>query len=82
MNVFTASDLDAAGLLTRHDHGDAPPVTPPPASDGQGRHAIRLASTGQVTASQAKMTEAAPGHARQQPGMRHTTCATRARPGP
>jgi len=37
MNVFTASDLEAAGLLARHDDGGAPSaVTPPPASDRQG----------------------------------------------
>jgi sigma-54 dependent transcriptional regulator, acetoin dehydrogenase operon transcriptional activator AcoR len=49
MNVFTASDLEAADLLALARPGDdgAPPaVTPPPASDGRRRHAIRLAGTG------------------------------------
>ena len=65
MNVFTASDLEAAGLLPRHAGGGAPSaVTRPPASDGQGRHAIRLASTAQVTASQAEMIAATPGRGR------------------
>ena len=53
MNVFTANDLQAADLLAlaRPGDGGAPPaVTPPPASHGQGRHAIPLAGTGQVTA--------------------------------
>ena len=68
MNVFTANDLEAAGLLARDDGGGAPlAVTPPPASDGQGRHAIRRASTGQVTASQAEMIAATPRRACQQP---------------
>jgi hypothetical protein len=69
MNVFTASDLEAADLLAlaQHDAGGAPPaVTPPAASDGQGPHAIRLAGTGRVTASRAEMIAAAPGRARQQ----------------
>jgi hypothetical protein len=83
MNVFTANDLEAAGLLARHDDGGAPSaVTRPPASEGQGRHAVRLASTGQVTASQAEMIAATPGRGRQQPGMRHTSWAPRARPSP
>ena len=68
MNVFTASHLEAADLLAlalaRHDDGAPLAVTPPPASDGQGRHAIRLAGTGQVTASRAEMIAAAPGRAR------------------
>ena len=66
MNAFTASDLEAADLLAlaRHDDGAPPAVTPAPASDGQGRHAIRLAGTGQVTASRAEMIAAAPGRAR------------------
>ena len=48
MTVFTASDLEAAGLLAlaRHAVGAPPAVTPPPASDGQGRHAIPLAGPG------------------------------------
>ena len=69
MNVFTANDLEAADLLAlaRLDDDGAPPaVTPPLASDGQRRHAIRLAGTGRVTASQAEMIAAAPGRARQQ----------------
>jgi hypothetical protein len=69
MNVFAASDLEAADLLAlaRLAADGAPPaVTPPPASDGPGRHAIPLAGTGQVTASQAAMIAAAPGRARQQ----------------
>jgi hypothetical protein len=69
MNVFTANDLKAAGLLapTRPGDGGAPPaVIPPQARDGQGRHAVRLAGTGQVTASRAEMISAAPCRARQQ----------------
>jgi transcriptional regulator of acetoin/glycerol metabolism len=48
MNAFTANDLEAADLLApaRHDHGAPPTATPPPASDGQGRHAVRPAGTG------------------------------------
>ena len=66
MNVFTAGDLEAAGLLAlaRYDDG------PPPAGDGQGRHAIRLAGTGQVTASQAEMIAAAPRGSRPGPRQR------------
>jgi hypothetical protein len=69
MNTFTAHDLEAEDLraLARLDDDGAPPaVTPPLASDGQGRHAIRLAGTGQVTASRAEMIAAAPGRARRQ----------------
>jgi len=47
MNVFAANDLEAADLLAlaRLDDDGAPPaVTPPPARDGRGRHAIRLAA--------------------------------------
>ena len=64
MDVF-AGDLEAAGLLAlaRHDDGPPPAVTPPPAGDGQGRHTMRLAGTGQVIASQAEMIAAAPGRA-------------------
>ena len=54
MNVFTANDLQAADLLALARPGDAaapPAVAPPPASHGAGRHAIRLAGAGQVTAS-------------------------------
>jgi hypothetical protein len=46
MNVFAASDLEAADLLApaRVDDDGAPPaVTPPPARDGRGRHAIPFA---------------------------------------
>ena len=67
MNVFAANDLEAADFLAlaRLDDDGAPPaVIPPPARDGQGRHVIRLAAR-QVTASQAEMTAAAPGRARQ-----------------
>jgi hypothetical protein len=48
MNVFTANGLDAADLLAlaRYDDGALAAVTPPPASGGQGRHAVRLAGTG------------------------------------
>jgi transcriptional regulator of acetoin/glycerol metabolism len=48
MHAFTANDLEAADLLApaRHDDGAPPTATPPPASDGQGRHAVRLAGTG------------------------------------
>lgn len=70
MNYFAADDLEAADLLAlaRLDDDGAPPaVTPPPARDGQGRQAIRLAGAGQVTASQAEMIAAAP---RGQPGSR------------
>jgi hypothetical protein len=69
MNTFTANDLGAADLLAlaRLDDDGAPPaVTPPRASDGQGRHAIRLAGTGQVTASRAEMIAVASGRARRQ----------------
>ncbi len=47
MNVFAANDLEAADMLAlaRLDDDGAPPaVTPPPARDGQGRDAIRLAA--------------------------------------
>lgn len=70
MNYFAADDLEAADLLAlaRLDDDGAPPtVTPPPARDGQGRQAIRLAGAGQVTASQAEMIAAVP---RGQPGSR------------
>ena len=63
MNVFAANDFEAADLLAlaRLDDDGAPPaVTPPPARDGQGRHVIRLAGAGRVTASQAEMIAAAP----------------------
>jgi hypothetical protein len=69
MNAFAANVLEAADLLAlaRLAADGAPPaVTPPQASDGPGRHAIRLAGTGQVTASRAEMIAAAPGRARQQ----------------
>ena len=65
MNVFTAGDLEAAGLLALARHDDRSPS----ASDGQGGHAMRLAGTGQVTASQAEMIAAAPGRVRR-PGPR------------
>ncbi len=67
MNAFTAHDLEAEDLLAlaRLDDGAPPAVTPPQASDGQGRHAIRLAGTGQVSASRAEMIAPAPGCARQ-----------------
>jgi len=68
MNPFAASDLEAADrlALARPGDGGAPPaVTPPQAADGQGRHAIRLSGTGQVTASRAEMIAAAPGRVRQ-----------------
>ena len=67
MNAFTANDLEAADALARLDDDGAPPaVTPPQASEGQGRRAIRLAGTGQVTASRAEMIAAALGRARRQ----------------
>jgi hypothetical protein len=69
MNVLTANDLEAAGLLALArpgDDGAPPPVTPPQARDGQGRHAIPLAGTGQATASRAEMIAAAPRRDRQQ----------------
>jgi hypothetical protein len=69
MNVFAANDLEAADLLAlaRLDDDGAPPAAiPPPAEDGQGRHVIRLAGAGQVTAGEADMIAAASGHARQQ----------------
>jgi hypothetical protein len=46
MSVFAASDLEAADLLApaRVDDEGAPrAVTPPPARDGRGRHAIPFA---------------------------------------
>ena len=66
MNIFAANHLEAAGLLalTRLDDGAPPAVIPPPASDGHGHHATRLASTGQVTASQAEMIAATQRRAR------------------
>jgi len=65
MSTFTASDLEAAGALARLGDGGAPPaVTPPQAADGQGRHAIRLSGTGQVTASRAEMIAASSGRVR------------------
>jgi hypothetical protein len=66
MNVFTAHYLEVAGALARPGDDGPPAVTRPPAGDGRGRHAIRLAGTGQVTASRAEMIAAAPGRARQQ----------------
>ncbi len=67
MNYFTAHHLEVAGALARPGDGSAPPaVTRPQAGDGQGRHPIRLAGIGQVTASRAEMIAAAPGRARQQ----------------
>jgi hypothetical protein len=57
MNVLTANDPGAAEFLA---------LARPQAGDGQGRHAMRLAGTGQVTASRAVMIAAAPGRARQQ----------------
>ena len=48
MNVFAAKELEAADLLAlaRLDDDGAPPaVTPPPARDGRGRHAIPFAGT-------------------------------------
>jgi len=68
MNAFTAHDLeaeDALALARLDDDGAPPAVTPPQASDGQGRHAIRLAGTGQVSASRVEMIAAAPARARQ-----------------
>jgi hypothetical protein len=48
MNVFAANDLEAADLLAlaRYDDGAPAAVTPPPAGDGQGRPAMRLAGSG------------------------------------
>jgi hypothetical protein len=69
MNTFTASDPGTADLLALAwpgDDGAAPAATRPQDADGQGRHAIRLAGTGQLTASRAEKTAAAPGRARQQ----------------
>ena len=69
MNIFTASDPGTADLLALArpvDDGAAPAATRPRDADGQGRHAIRLSGTGQVTASRAEMIAAAPGRARQQ----------------
>jgi hypothetical protein len=68
MNAFTAHDLEAEDLLAlaRLDDDGAPPaVAPAQARDGQGRHAIRLAGTGQVSASPVEMIAAAPVRARQ-----------------
>jgi len=67
MNYSTAHHLEVAGALARPGDSGAPPtVTRPQAGDGQGRHAIRLAGTGQVTASRAVMIAAATGRARPQ----------------
>jgi hypothetical protein len=68
VNAFTANDPGAADALAlaRLDDGAPPAVTPTQASEGQGRHAIRLAGTGQVTASRPEMIAAAPGRARRQ----------------
>ena len=67
MNYLTANHLEVAGAQARPGDGGAPlAVTSPQASDGQGRHAIRLSGAGQVTASRAEMIAAAPGRARQQ----------------
>ncbi len=69
MNTFTANDLgaaDALALAWLDDDGAPPAVTPPRASDGQGRHAVRLAGAGQVTASRAEMIAVASGRARRQ----------------
>lgn len=68
MSTFTANALEAADLLARLDDDDGRPaaVTRPEASDGQGRHAIRLAGTGQVTVSRAEMIAAVSGRARRQ----------------
>jgi hypothetical protein len=69
MNVFSANDLQGTDLLAlaRPGADGAPPaVTPPPASGGRGRHAVRLAGAGRVTASRAAVIAAAPGRARQQ----------------
>ena len=80
MNVFTANDLEAVDLLApvRHYDGAPPTATPLLASDGQGCHAIWLAGTGQVTASQAEMIAAVRGRARRRLGMRHTSLKGRA----
>ncbi len=69
MNIFTAHDSEAADALAQNRPGDggaSPAVTPPQARGGQGRHAGRLAGTGQATASRAEMIAAAPGRARRQ----------------
>ena len=71
MNVLTANDPGAAEFLALAlarpgDSGAPPTVTRPQAGDGQGHHPIRLAGTGQVTASRAVMIAAAPGRARPQ----------------
>ncbi len=71
MNVFSANDLQGTDLLALARPGDdgAPPaVTPPLASGGQGRHAVRLAGAGRVTASRAAVIAAAPGRARHDEG--------------
>ena len=69
MKAFAANDLQAADLLAlalaRLDDDGAPAAVTP--ATGQGRHVIRLAGAGQVTASQAEMIAAAP---RGQPGSR------------
>ena len=67
MNYLTANHLEVAGAPARPGDDGAPPaVTRPQSGDGQGRHAIRLAGTGQVTASRAEMIAASSGRARQQ----------------
>ena len=55
MNTCISPALDAANLLALarlEDDGTPPAVTPPQSADGPRSHAIRVARTGQPTASQ------------------------------
>jgi hypothetical protein len=79
MNAFTANDLEAPGLLARSGTVTARRrVHYWPAM--AGCHAIWLAGAGQVSASRAEMTAAAPGRARRRLGMRHPSWAARPEP--
>jgi hypothetical protein len=72
MNTFISPALDAADLLAMarfEDDGAPPAVSPPQSADGPRRQAIRVACTGQPTASQrsdrtSAQTACLPGGAR------------------
>jgi hypothetical protein len=81
MNVFAASDLEAADVLAlaRLDDDGAPPAVIPPARDGQRRHAIRLPApagtpprpyTDPDGSAPRPPSQAAPAAPRGQPGSR------------
>jgi hypothetical protein len=72
MNTFVSPALDAADRLALarfEDDGAPPAVSPPQSADGPRSHAIRVARTGQPTASQAK-----------RPGRRAASRPARRRP--